>query len=257
MSTNNSSSSPDKEPSELEPPNKRAKIYEENASTNVNAYILPAGIGKVRCELFNKQIKNLGGTTFKNFDPLKLTHVIVDEKMDVERLCRILSVQPSSGFQDVKVVQSLWLSACIRSKQFVPTKEFELELIKKLQPTSDDFKCAKLTDSGSHHSKTVGISLIDKHSEASRKTGSEIGAVGLCRSGNEGGELQVTTQGDIGAGTKMLIDRVNNWMQDSDYSQSDEDDSRDATYTKNEAHSVSDHPTSSGASNQPRQFVVC
>lgn len=111
-------------------------LYTETATGNANEilislkslkiFIVQAGIGKSRTDLFKKQIKNLGVTFFDTFDKEKVTHVVVDEKMDVERLVRILKLDSLAELNKVKVVKSLWLSACIKNKEYMNTKEFEL-----------------------------------------------------------------------------------------------------------------------------------
>lgn len=104
---------------------------------SLNIFIVQAGIGKSRANLFEKQIKNLGITFSSVFDKERVTHVVVDEKMDVERLVRILKLDSLTELTKVKVVKSLWLSACIKNKEYVNTKEFEIA-------TPDATSCAKL-----------------------------------------------------------------------------------------------------------------
>lgn len=92
----------------------------------VTAFIVEAGIGKTRSDLFKKQLKNLGAKTCDSFDHEKVTHVIVDEKMNHERLSRILKLDATSINDKIKIVKSVWLSSCIRNKTYVDTKNFEL-----------------------------------------------------------------------------------------------------------------------------------
>ena len=88
-------------------------------------FVVQAGIGKSRSELFQKQIQNLGGECCNNFDIKNVTHVVVDEKMDLERLCRILKIS-LEDMSAMKIVKSLWLSASISHKSFIDTNEYEI-----------------------------------------------------------------------------------------------------------------------------------
>ena len=94
----------------------------------VRAFILPAGISKVRCELFKKQLCNNGGEHVTAFDESKLTHVIVDEKMEVERMCKILKKDMPPDPDKISTVKSLWLSSCLKKKEKVSEDEFMLNV---------------------------------------------------------------------------------------------------------------------------------
>ncbi len=88
-------------------------------------FVLQAGIGKARCELFNKQIVNNGGTFESSFDPT-VTHLVVDENMEFDRMCRILKLDAVP--QGVNIVTSLWLSSCLKEKDYVETAPFKLKV---------------------------------------------------------------------------------------------------------------------------------
>lgn len=87
-----------------------------NTFAGVTAYILPAGIGTARLQIFQRQIKQNGGQTESAFSPC-VTHVVVDDNMDVDRALRLLKVRnvPSG----VHLVQCTWLSLCISEKKLL------------------------------------------------------------------------------------------------------------------------------------------
>lgn len=93
---------------------------------SITAFVVPAGIGKIRTELFNKQLRNLGAVCCNSFAGDKVTHVIVDETMDLDRLSRILKLSSFNELASIKIVKSLWLSACIKKKEHIDTSDYEL-----------------------------------------------------------------------------------------------------------------------------------
>ena len=108
----------------------------------VSMYILQAGIGKTRADLFQKQLKHYGGTVLTTYDPGNTTHVLVDEKMDTQRMCRIMKLNKPPCREDVCIVKSLWLSSCLKMKKLVDTNTFELDL--------SAFKESKSNTGGKH-----------------------------------------------------------------------------------------------------------
>ena len=113
---------------------KQAKAEDRNSTQSANCdflkqcsiYILQAGIGKARCDLFNKQIVNNGGTFESTFGPT-VTHLVIDEKMEVDRMCRIMKIDEPP--QKIKIVKSLWLSACLKEKKYVDSGPFEVKKV--------------------------------------------------------------------------------------------------------------------------------
>ena len=124
-----------------------------NIMDGIRAYIMEAGIGKVRSDIFRKQIRNLGGITKDVPDLNDVTHVVVDEKMDVGRLCRILKLANPIDISRVKVVNSLWLSECIKTKKLVDTQAFELNTDTNEIPSAAIF--------GSTSGNTIPVANID------------------------------------------------------------------------------------------------
>ncbi|NXQ94421.1 DPOLL polymerase, partial [Sagittarius serpentarius] len=84
----------------------------------VTAYVLQAGIGQARAEIFHKQIVQNGGVV-RNQLSSEVTHVIVAEDMDCDRAFRLLKLTKlPSGLQ---LVKASWLSACIRDQELLST----------------------------------------------------------------------------------------------------------------------------------------
>ena len=100
-------------------------------------FVLSTGIGKARCDIFRKQVLKNGGEYHEKLTSETLK-IIVDEKMEIDRMCRILKLDvPPNG---VKVVKSLWLSNCIKHKTNLDTSDYELSLMKytQLKTASND-----------------------------------------------------------------------------------------------------------------------
>lgn len=91
----------------------------------VVAHILPAGIGNARCQIFQRQIQQNGGKTESSLHP-SVTHVVVDDNMDLDRALRLLKVDcmPSG----VQLVKCTWLSQCIGKKQLLDIAGYTLLL---------------------------------------------------------------------------------------------------------------------------------
>ncbi|NXP19883.1 DPOLL polymerase, partial [Scytalopus superciliaris] len=84
----------------------------------VAAYVLQAGIGQARAEIFHKQIVHNGGAIHSQLSS-EVTHVIVAEDMDCDRAFRLLKLTKlPPGLQ---LVKASWLSACIRDQKLLST----------------------------------------------------------------------------------------------------------------------------------------
>ncbi|NWX50578.1 DPOLL polymerase, partial [Steatornis caripensis] len=87
----------------------------------VTAYVLQAGIGQARAEIFHKQIVQNGGVVHNHLS-LEVTHVIVAEDMACDRAFRLLKLTKlPSGLQ---LVKASWLSACIRDQKLLSTSGY-------------------------------------------------------------------------------------------------------------------------------------
>ncbi|NWW37876.1 DPOLL polymerase, partial [Panurus biarmicus] len=84
----------------------------------VIAYVLQAGIGQARAEIFHRQIVQNGGVVHSQLSS-EVTHVIVAEDMDCDRAFRLLRLTKlRPGLQ---LVKASWLSACIRDQKLLST----------------------------------------------------------------------------------------------------------------------------------------
>lgn len=94
-----------------------------NTFNGVTVYILPAGIGNARYQIFQRQIQQNGGQTESSLCP-SVTHVVVDDNMDIDRAQRLLKVDcmPSG----VQLVKCTWLSLCISEKQLLDVASYSL-----------------------------------------------------------------------------------------------------------------------------------
>ncbi|KAI7810684.1 DNA polymerase lambda [Triplophysa rosa] len=89
----------------------------------VTVYIVPAGIGKARCEIFHRQITQNGGQSMSIFS-LNCTHVVVDDSVNGERALRLLKVERLPP--GVQLVKCTWLSACINEKRLLGSEDYSL-----------------------------------------------------------------------------------------------------------------------------------
>ncbi|XP_073329024.1 DNA polymerase lambda [Pagrus major] len=96
-----------------------------NTFSGTTVYILPAGIGNARSQIFQRQIQQNGGKTESSLCP-SVTHVVVDDNMDMDRALRLLKVacMPSG----VQLVKCTWLSLCISEKQLLDVASYSLLL---------------------------------------------------------------------------------------------------------------------------------
>ncbi|NXV40279.1 DPOLL polymerase, partial [Uria aalge] len=100
------------------PKEEGTEISEAEWLKPVTAYVLQAGIGQTRAEIFHKQIVQNGGVV-RNQLSSEVTHVIVAEDMDCDRAFRLLKLTKlPSGLQ---LVKASWLSACIRDQKLLST----------------------------------------------------------------------------------------------------------------------------------------
>lgn len=84
----------------------------------VIAYVLRAGIGQARAEIFRRQIVQNGGVVHSQLS-LEVTHVIVAEDMDCDRAFRLLKL--TTLRPGLQLVKASWLSACIRDQKLLST----------------------------------------------------------------------------------------------------------------------------------------
>lgn len=80
-------------------------------------------MGNARCQIFQRQIQQNGGNIEISLCP-SVTHVVVDDSMDLDRALRLLKVDcmPSG----VQLVKCTWLSHCISEKQLLDVARYTL-----------------------------------------------------------------------------------------------------------------------------------
>ncbi|KAK6185802.1 hypothetical protein SNE40_007952 [Patella caerulea] len=88
-------------------------------------YILKAGIEKARLKIFETQVEKYGGEISYSLSD-DLTHIIVEDKIDLEKLCRLLKLDKPPI--NIPIIKSTWLSTCFREKQFTDIKDFTLDV---------------------------------------------------------------------------------------------------------------------------------
>ncbi|XP_074815588.1 DNA polymerase lambda isoform X2 [Natator depressus] len=89
----------------------------------VTAYVLPAGIGQARAEIFHKQIVQKGGRVCNQLSS-DVTHVIVAEDMDCDRAFRLLRLAKLPP--GTQLVKAAWLSLCIREQKLLDTTGYSI-----------------------------------------------------------------------------------------------------------------------------------
>jgi len=88
-------------------------------------FIVNAGIEKMRQQIFRTQVNKYGGKVCEELDD-NVDLIIVDDKMESERLCRILKWEETP--QNIPVIKSAWLSLCLKQKQNLLFDDFKLEI---------------------------------------------------------------------------------------------------------------------------------
>lgn len=101
-----------------------ASSFNPHVLSGIKVFILPAGIQKVRLNLFKANVENLGGCVEENVTH-NTTHIIVDDAMTLERACKIMKVDTPP--QGKVIVKSAWLSECFDQKAIVDVDPFLLD----------------------------------------------------------------------------------------------------------------------------------
>lgn len=102
----------------------------------VVAYVLQAGIGQARAEIFHREIVQNGGVVQSQLSS-EVTHVIVAEDMDCDRAFRLLRVTKlRPGLQ---LVKASWLSACIRDQKLLSTAGYGVFIPRRYANTTLPF----------------------------------------------------------------------------------------------------------------------
>lgn len=127
-------------------------------------FILKAGIQKNRLNLFKTQVEKFGGCV-KDSITCDTTHIVVDEDISIERLCKILkNISPP---EDKAIVKSCWLSTCFRQKAFVDPNSFTLNIhlnipIKTDKSDKETEKYVSSWDESKHEESKISEKEIEK-----------------------------------------------------------------------------------------------
>ena len=137
-------------------------------------FIFPAGIQKARLQLFKSQVKKYGGC-LKDSLTNDVTHVVVDEAMTTERMCKIL--KRDTPPPDKTIVKTTWLSACLRQKAIVSTTDFLLAIPCSVPTKSKDVENPQKSNTETEQEKTETnkepVPTKSKDVENPRKSNSE------------------------------------------------------------------------------------
>ncbi|XP_060097790.1 DNA polymerase lambda isoform X3 [Heteronotia binoei] len=119
-----------------------AKVFKREETRNghsgwlepVVAYVLQAGMGQARAEIFRKQIIHNGGRVCSQLSS-DITHVILDEGMDCDRAFRLLRLAKlPPGLQ---LVKASWLSSCVTEQKMLSTTGYSLFIPDRYLDVSD------------------------------------------------------------------------------------------------------------------------
>ncbi|XP_044881605.1 DNA polymerase lambda isoform X4 [Mauremys mutica] len=164
---------------------------EETGSTEewlkpITAYVLPAGIGRARAEIFHKQIAQKGGRVRSQLSS-EVTHVIVAEDMDCDRAFRLLRLARLPP--GIQLVKAAWLSLCIREQKLLDTTGYSIFIPDRYLEEGDLQKGEQQLLGSETVQPVPGKEALELKAEAQRVSGDE---------GSEGEETNVT-QGDLEA----------------------------------------------------------
>ncbi|KAK7930276.1 hypothetical protein WMY93_006671 [Mugilogobius chulae] len=94
---------------------------------DLSVYILPTAIGNARCQIFQRQILQNGGIAENSLCP-SVTHVVVDDSINLERALRLLKVDYMPF--GVQLVKASWLSKCISERKLMDVSDYSLSQMK-------------------------------------------------------------------------------------------------------------------------------
>ncbi|XP_060097788.1 DNA polymerase lambda isoform X1 [Heteronotia binoei] len=234
-----------------------AKVFKREETRNghsgwlepVVAYVLQAGMGQARAEIFRKQIIHNGGRVCSQLSS-DITHVILDEGMDCDRAFRLLRLAKlPPGLQ---LVKASWLSSCVTEQKMLSTTGYSLFIPDRYLDVSDLSKRqSQFLDEEKIQSQMDGAVLDMKANElqtvlsspcsATNSTGQwEAKRAGLCTlgvaddEGNEGEDPDVTQRElealrsgrdlNISSGESSVAFSTDKWVcaQSSEYKKSNQ-----------------------------------
>ncbi|XP_066277640.1 DNA polymerase lambda-like isoform X2 [Branchiostoma lanceolatum] len=92
---------------------------------DIRAFVLPAGLGKARMDIFKRQIPRFGGDLHGQITS-NTSHIVVDDNMEYDRLCRILKVEKLPDH--ATVVHANWVSDCIERRTLLGTDGYTIKV---------------------------------------------------------------------------------------------------------------------------------
>ena len=178
--------------------------------SGISAVIVDVGLGKTRTAILAKQLERHGGKYIKNLDSAT-THVIVDKKMKLERVKKYLGVKDIPD--EVKVVDSDWLSNCLSEGNLVEIEHYMLSKVcqdSKIESTQN--LSSNETFNVEQTSKLVAGDLGPSGSKLDVETGTTH-------------EIKSAVQGSPSKKTSLMT-QVTSADDDSDYADSGEEESK-------------------------------
>ena len=144
--------------------------------SRVRAVIVEVGLGKTRASILTKQLERHGGKHHQKLES-GTTHVLIDKKLKTERLKKYLAV---TGIpEEVKVVDSEWLSKCLSEGKLVEIDQYilgkkDFEVVEKCGSKAS----GGYTDEGNQSSEPAVIkpSLTSLEAEAGISSASDSGS---------------------------------------------------------------------------------
>lgn len=127
---------------------KRQKQNDSGRSSGIfsglSVFMLQAGLGKARTDIFKKQLVKHGAVVKPAVDD-QTSHVIVDEEMTFPRFCRIMKYEESQVPDRLKIIKARWLSSCLSEASLMDLEEFILapvrsEKFKLFTPPKEETK---------------------------------------------------------------------------------------------------------------------
>lgn len=127
---------------------KRQKQNDSGRSSGIfsglSVFMLQAGLGKARTDIFKKQLVKHGAVVKHAIDD-QTSHVIVDEEMTFPRFCRIMKYEESQVPDRLKIIKARWLSSCLSESSLIDLEEFILapvrsEKFKLFMPPKEETK---------------------------------------------------------------------------------------------------------------------
>ncbi|XP_069467737.1 DNA polymerase lambda isoform X2 [Ambystoma mexicanum] len=116
---------------------KEEDVVKDDWLKPLTVYVIQAGIGRARTEIFQKQVIQNGGKVCSSFSS-EVTHIIVDEGMDCDRAFRILKVDKIPP--ETQLVKSAWLSLCIKENKMVDTTGYRIFISDRYLDEGDQVK---------------------------------------------------------------------------------------------------------------------